>query len=120
MNACIGQNPPERSATMRRIDAHTLKSWISDGRELAILDAREEGEFGAAHLFWAVPCPLSRAELRARALLPRRAARVCVTDGGEGGLAERLGAYLESIGCTDVAVLDGGVAAWKAAGYVVF
>ena len=39
--------------------------------ELAILDAREEGEFGAGHLFWAVPCPLSRAELRIPVLLPR-------------------------------------------------
>ncbi len=105
---------------MRRIDPRTLKGWISDGGELAILDAREEGEFGRAHLFWAVPCPLSRAELRARALLPRRGVRICVTDGGEGGLAERLAAYLEGIGGTDVAVLEGGVPAWKAAGFVVF
>ncbi|MBX6372893.1 MAG: thiosulfate sulfurtransferase [Acetobacteraceae bacterium] len=103
-----------------RIDAPTLKRWLSDGGELAILDAREEGEFGTGHLFWAVPCPLSRAELRARALLPRRSIRICVTDGGEGGLAERLAAWLESIGYTDVSILEGGVPAWKAAGYVVF
>ena len=68
---------------MRRIDAPTLKGWIGDGRELAILDAREEAEFGRAHLFWAVPCPLSRAELRARALLPRLSARICCVDGGD-------------------------------------
>ena len=105
---------------MRRIDAATLKGWISDGRELAILDAREEGEFGRAHLFWANPCPLSRAELRARALLPRPGVRICCVDGGEGGLAERLAAYLEGIGCTDVAVLAGGTPAWAAAGYVLF
>jgi rhodanese-related sulfurtransferase len=105
---------------MRRIDARTLKGWIADGGELAILDAREEGEFGRAHLFWAVPCPLSRAELRARALLPRRDVRVCVTDDGENNLAESLARYLEGIGCTDVSVLEGGTPAWKAAGYVVF
>ncbi len=104
---------------MRRIDVATLKAWIGDGEELAILDAREEGEFGAAHLFWANPCPLSRAELRARALLPRRGVRVCCVDGGE-GLAERLGQYLEGIGCTAVHVLDGGTPAWGAAGHVVF
>jgi rhodanese-related sulfurtransferase len=103
----------------RRIDARTLKGWIRDGGELAILDAREEGEFGRSHLFWAVPCPLSRAELRARALLPRRGVRVVCTDGGE-GYAERLAAYLEGIGCADVAVLDGGVPGWVAAGYVAF
>ena len=105
---------------MRSIDAPTLKGWIGDGRELAILDAREEGEFGRSHLFWAVPCPLSRAELRARALLPRLTTRVCCVDGGEGALAERLAAFLEGIGCADVSVLAGGTPAWDAAGYVLF
>ena len=80
---------------MRTIDAATLKAWIADGRELAILDAREDGEFGKSHLFWANPCALSRAETRARAILPRPGVRVCCVDGGEvgggeGGLAERL------------------------------
>ena len=83
----------------KQIDAATLKDWIGDGRELAILDAREEGEFGRSHLFWAVPCPLSKMEFRARTLLPRRAARVVCVDGGE-GYAARLAAYLEGIGCT--------------------
>lgn len=104
---------------MRLVDPATLRGWIADGHELAILDAREEGEFGTGHLFWAVPCPLSRRELRARALLPRRATRiVCVDDGR--GLAQELAAYLAGIGCTDVAVLDGGVAAWRDAGHVRF
>ena len=104
---------------MQRIDAATLRGWITDGAELALLDAREEGEFGQAHLFWAVPCPLSRAELRAPALLPRRAVRVVCVDDGR-GLAERLAAYLESIGCSDVSVLDGGTQAWAEAGFVLF
>jgi rhodanese-related sulfurtransferase len=104
---------------MRTIDAATLRAWIGDGGELAILDAREEGEFGASHLFWAVPCPLSRRELRARAVLPRLSARVVCVDDGR-GLAERLAAYLEGIGATDVAVLGGGTAAWAAAGGVLF
>jgi rhodanese-related sulfurtransferase len=104
---------------MKRIDARALRGWIEDGRELAVLDAREEGEFGAGHLFWAVPCPLSRRELRARALLPRPGVRIACVDDGR-GVAERLAAYLESIGCNDVAVLDGGTPAWAAAGHVLF
>ncbi len=104
---------------MTPVDARTLKSWIREGGELAILDAREEGEFGASHLFWAVPCPLSRAELRAPALLPRRSVRVVCTDGGE-GYAARLAAVLEGLGCTEVHVLEGGTPAWEAAGFVVF
>lgn len=104
---------------MREIDAVTLKSWIRDGGELAILDAREDGEFGRSHLFWAVPCPLSKAELRARALLPRQDLRIAVTDGGE-GLAPRLAALLEGMGYADVSVLAGGTPAWVAAGHVAF
>jgi rhodanese-related sulfurtransferase len=104
---------------MRRIDAPTLHGWITDGGELALLDAREEGEFGASHLFWAVPCPFSKRELRAPGLLPRRGTRVVVCDDGR-GVAEKLAEYLESIGCGDVSVLDGGTGAWAAAGYVLF
>jgi rhodanese-related sulfurtransferase len=104
---------------MRRIDAATLRAWLDDGEELAVLDAREEGEFSAGHLFWAVPCPLSQREIRARALLPRKTVRtVCVDDGG--GLAERLADWMETVGYGDVAVLAGGTAAWAAAGHVVF
>ena len=104
---------------MKRITASTLHSWLLDGQELALLDAREEGEFGASHLFWAVPCPLSRREIRARSLLPRLAVRVCCIDDGR-GLAEQLATWLEGIGCSDVAVLDGGTKAWAAAGYELF
>lgn len=104
---------------MKRIDAKTLHDWLLDGRELAILDAREDGEFGASHLFWATPCGLARKEIRARALLPRLSVRVCCVDDGS-GLAETLAAWLESIGCSDVSVLDGGTPAWGSAGYVVF
>jgi hypothetical protein len=114
---------------MNRISPATLLGWITDGHELALLDAREDGEFGASHLFWAVPCGLARKEIRARALLPRLATRICVVDDGQSGdgqsgdgrgLAETLAAWLESIGATDVSVLDGGTKAWEAAGNVLF
>jgi len=104
---------------MKTIDAQTLRTWIEDGQELALLDAREDGEFGAEHLFWAVPCGMARREIRARALLPRLDTRICITDDGR-GVAQALAAWLETIGCSDVSVLDGGTKAWKAAGYVVF
>lgn len=104
---------------MNMIDARTLRGWIGDGKELAILDAREEGEFGASHLFWAIPCPLSRAELRVPALLARQGARVVCVDDGR-GLAQRLAAYLQGAGYTDVSVLEGGTKAWEAAGFVLF
>lgn len=104
---------------MTRIDAATLRNWITDDRELALLDAREEGEFGASHLFWAVPCPLSRREIRARTLLPRKTVRIVCMDDGR-GLAERLAEWLEQDGYSDVHVLEGGTKGWERAGYVLF
>ena len=41
------------------IDAPTLKSWINDGEELALLDVREAGQFGEDHMLHAIPCPYS-------------------------------------------------------------
>ena len=104
---------------MQTIDATTLRNWIGDGRELALLDAREDGEFGAEHLFWAIPFGMARREARADALLPRLDTRICVTDDGR-GVAQDLAAWLEGIGCTDVSILLGGTQAWAAAGFVVF
>ncbi len=105
---------------MGSVDPATLRAWIGDGAELAILDAREEGEFGAGHLFWAVPCPLSRAELRIPVLLPRLATRIVCVDSAGDGVAARLAALLDRLGATDVHVLDGGTEAWAAASYVLF
>ncbi|MCX7931994.1 MAG: rhodanese-like domain-containing protein [Rhodovarius sp.] len=96
-----------------------LKAALRDGRELAILDAREEGEFGGGHLFWASPVPLSRKELRVPKLLPNRSVRIVCTDGGE-GYAEALADWLRGQGYRHVSVLEGGVPAWVAAGYLAF
>ena len=101
------------------ITAAALRAALADGRELAVLDAREEGEFARSHLFWAVPCPLSVADLRAPALLPRRSVRIVAVDDG-GGEAERLARILASLGGSDVSVLAGGIAAWAGAGGELF
>ncbi|HWA80669.1 MAG TPA: rhodanese-like domain-containing protein [Acetobacteraceae bacterium] len=104
---------------LRTLSAAALRAALVDGGELAILDAREEGEFARAHLFWAVPCPLSLADLRAPSLLPRRGVRIVTVDNG-GGEASRLAEILLGLGCADVSVLAGGIGAWKAAGGELF
>jgi rhodanese-related sulfurtransferase len=97
-----------------------LRVALDGPEELAILDAREEGAFGAeGHLFWAVPCPLSQAELRFRALLPNPGTRVVCCDGGAGE-AERLAALLRAAGHGAVEVLEGGAPGWQAAGFELF
>ncbi len=92
---------------------------IEDGGELALLDVREELPYSESHLLHARSLPLSRLELRLDALVPRRATRVVLCDGGE-GLARRAAEALARFGYGDVAVLEGGIAAWQEAGFTLF
>src|SRR5215831_15825047 len=96
-----------------------LRERYRAGGEIAIVDAREEGSFHNRHLLMASCLPLSRLELIAPGLLPRRSAPIVVCDAGE-GLAERAAARLIEGGYTDVSILAGGVAAWGAAGFPVY
>jgi rhodanese-related sulfurtransferase len=103
----------------RSITAAELRRRYQAGREIAIIDAREEAVFHERHLLMASCVPLSRLELIAPGLLPRRSAPIVVTDDGE-GLAERAAARLAEGGYTDVSVLEGGVKAWEAAGLPIY
>lgn len=100
------------------LDPATLSSWLVDGDELALLDARELGVFFDAHLFHAACIPLSRLELMLDGLVPRRDTRTVWCDGGDGqrSLAAEAAARAETLGWTNQYVLSGGCAAWTAAG----
>ena len=101
------------------VTAAQLRDRLRSGGEIAIVDGREEGSFHERHLLMASCLPLSRLELLAPGLLPRRSAPIVVCDDGE-GLAERAAARLTEGGYTDVSVLAGGLAAWEAAGFPVY
>jgi rhodanese-related sulfurtransferase len=102
-----------------RVTPHQLRKLLGDGRELAVLDVREEGVFAAGHLLTAVSLPLSRLELRLDALVPRRDARIVLCDDDE-TLAQRAVTSMRRFGYSDIAVLQGGVGAWQAAGFELF
>lgn len=102
------------------VSPQQLKAMIHDGRELALLDVREAGQFGESHLLFATPLPYSRLELDIGALVPRQSARIVLCDDGKAGLAELAARRLRSIGYTDVAILAGGTRGWAAAGYALF
>ena len=101
------------------VSAGELRGMLADGRELALLDVREEGAFARGHLLVAACLPLSHLELRLAALVPRRDARVVLCDDDE-ALAGRAAAAMHRFGYTDIAVLQGGVGAWQAAGFELF
>jgi rhodanese-related sulfurtransferase len=92
---------------------------LTDGGELALIDVREELTFSQNHLLWARNVPLSRLELRFARLVPRKTTRIVLCDDDD-GLAVRAAAILARGGYTDLAILDGGIAAWEKAGFVTF
>ena len=92
---------------------------LGDGGELAPIDVREELIFSRGHLLWARNVPLSRLELRFAALVPRRATRIVLIDDND-GLAQRAARVLADAGYSDLSYLDGGTAAWAAAGFELF
>ena len=103
----------------KSVDAKTLKAMLKDDGELALLDVREEGQFGVAHMLYAIPLPYSMLEMRLGTLVPRRSTRTVLVDSGD-GVGARAADRMASLGYTDVAILDGGMDAWGAAGYEVF
>jgi len=102
-----------------RVGATALKTMEADGKEIAIVDPREEGVFGEAHLLYAVNLPLSKLELNIFRMIPRLATRIVLTDGGE-GTSQRAALKLKEFGYSNAAILDGGYPAWKKAGYEIF
>lgn len=96
-----------------------LKKMLHDGGELALLDVREDGEFGEGHLLYANPCAYSHMEARVGERVPRQSTRIVLVDGGD-GIAEKAAGRLAEIGYTDIAILEGGVDGWAAAGHVIF
>jgi rhodanese-related sulfurtransferase len=92
---------------------------LGDGKELALVDVREELLFSQNHLLWARNVPLSRLELRFARLVPRKSTRIVLCDDND-GLAERAAVILADAGYSDLSCLAGGVAAWGKAGFVTF
>jgi rhodanese-related sulfurtransferase len=110
---------PDHSAA--DVDSHTLKQWLHDGGEIALLDVREHGQYGESHLFYAVPVPYSRLEVDVTRLAPRRDVRMAIYDeGGADDTAGRAARALAALGYSNVHRLAGGIAQWRRDGYAAF
>lgn len=90
-----------------------------NGRELAFLDVREDGQRGMAHPLLSVGLHYSILEAMVGRLVPRRSTSIVLMDGGD-GVSERAAKRLAALGYSDIAVMSGGVEAWKSAGYELF
>jgi len=94
---------------MKQINSAALRQAL-DRNEALVIDVREIGEFAREHIAGAQSFPLSSFD-PTRLPRDRRLVLCCQT----GARSSRALAQLEAAGLNDVAHLDGGLGAWKAA-----
>ncbi|MEX1234209.1 MAG: rhodanese-like domain-containing protein [Roseovarius sp.] len=102
-----------------RISVAAIRSALTDGAEVALIDLREFGQYGEGHPFFAVNIPFSRLEHDAPRLMPRWSVRCILLDAGD-GIALRGAEVLGALGYTDLHVMEGGAPGWEAAGHTLF
>lgn len=101
------------------VDATTLRQWLHDGDEIAVLDVRDGGPYSRSHILVASSAPLAQLETAVPALVPRRSTRTVLVDDGDNEAARAAG-LMERAGYGEVHVLGGGNPAWESAGFLLF
>lgn len=104
---------------VRPIDAQAVQNALLQGDEIALIDTREEGAFGASHILRAVNIPLSRLDLDLPRLAPNRTVPLYLTDDDADRLT-RAARTAEGLGYTNIRGLEGGSKAWADAGFELF
>lgn len=87
------------------------------------MDVRERNPFSKDHLMQASCVPLSQLELLVGELVPRLTTKTIVMGDGpsdQDGLDQRAASRLEELGYEDVSILQGGISAWREAGFELF
>jgi len=100
--------------TPTKISATELKQALDEGKTVRLVDVRTPAEYASVHIEGAVLMPLDN-------LAPDevKGAGFCVLVCQSGTRADKAAKVLADAGCEDLRILDGGVAAWRAAGYPV-
>ena len=93
-------------------------AWLAHN-EIAVFDLRDEHAFASGHPLFAAQLPPHRIAVEIARRVPRLGTPIVVYD-GEDGLVDAAITQLHALGYTDVSALDGGLAAWAAAGYELF
>ena len=115
----VAQLLAEAGAGIPFMSLAELRDRIGDNsRDLVILDLRERDAFEGGHIPGAKHLPRGQLELRVNDALPDPTVRI-VTSCEFGKISTLAAATLRALGYGRVAALDGGIAAWREAGYPV-
>jgi rhodanese-related sulfurtransferase len=97
------------------ISCEKVAALVASDSLFALFDVRERGEYNDCQIPFATSLPRSQIEFRIRELVPDPRVLIAVYD-DDGARAERAANRLEQLGYLQVAILAGGLAAWRAAG----
>ena len=95
-----------------------LNGRLGDNCELVVIDLREKEAFEAGHIRGAKHLPRGQLELRVNSELPDPTVRI-VTCCEFGKISVLAAATLRELGYMRATALDGGVSAWRQAGYAL-
>src|SRR5665647_1455025 len=112
-------HPAPPSMTIPAITPSQVRCALLLREEIALLDLRHEAAFATGHPLFAANMAADRIALEAATRLPAKDVLIVVYDAGE-GLVRQAADRLAALGYTDVRQLDGGLQAWRAAGYELF
>jgi len=93
---------------------------LQGGGRVALVDVREEAAYSREHLLLAATMPLARLEVMLPSRVPQRGCALVFCDADGKGEAPQALARARKWGYTDIRVLAGGNAGWKAAGLPLY
>jgi rhodanese-related sulfurtransferase len=104
---------------MEQVSIDKFRMLFNSDTEFAVIDPRKAMDFAEGHLLAASNLPVNQLEQKIKIAVPHPRTLVVLYDagGGEAGAAAEL---LESVGYSNVAILDEGIAAWEASGGALF
>ena len=105
--------------TLPSLTPWQIRSALLLREEIALLDIRHEAAFATGHPLFAANMAADRIALEAEARLPRKDVPIVVYDAGE-GLVSTAADHFKALGYSNVRQLDGGLKAWRDAGYELF
>lgn len=104
---------------MTSISPQAVRHALLGRTEIALIDLRDEHSFAQGHPLFAAQLPVDRIAAEAPNRFPRKDATIVLYDDGEGFTAAARDIF-QSLGFSDIRLLDGGLKGWRAAGYELF
>src|SRR5258708_1554682 len=105
--------------TVSSVTPSQVRTALLLREEIALLDVRHEAAYATGHPLFAANMAADRIPLEAETRLPRKDVPIVVYDAGE-GLVSLAADRLVALGYTNVRQLDGGLQAWRMAGFELF